>query len=56
MVEVAPPQQQRRARFDMYEILALVAPFFGLIFLGFFSGRVAKLPEEGLAWLNFFII
>ena len=40
----------------MADILALVAPFFGLIFLGFFSGRVAKLPEEGLAWFNFFII
>ncbi len=40
----------------MADILALVAPFFGLIFLGFFSGRVAKLPEDGLAWLNFFII
>lgn len=40
----------------MADILALVAPFFGLIFLGYFSGRLAKLPEEGLAWLNFFII
>jgi malonate transporter len=40
----------------MANILALVAPFFGLIFLGFFSGRVAKLSEDGLAWLNFFII
>jgi malonate transporter len=40
----------------MADILALVAPFFGLIFLGFFSGRVASLPEDGLAWLNFFII
>ena len=40
----------------MIEILALVAPFFGLIFLGFFSGRLAKLPEAGLAWLNFFIV
>ncbi|MBV6657268.1 MAG: AEC family transporter [Devosiaceae bacterium] len=40
----------------MIEILSLVAPFFGLIFLGFFSGRLAKLPEDGLAWLNFFII
>ncbi|GAB5511607.1 MAG: AEC family transporter [Hyphomicrobiales bacterium] len=40
----------------MADIFALVAPFFGLIFLGFFSGRVAKLPEDGLAWLNFFII
>jgi malonate transporter and related proteins len=41
---------------QMLEILALVAPFFGLIFLGYFSGRVAGLPESGLAWLNFFII
>lgn len=40
----------------MAEILALVSPFFGLIFLGFFAGRVAKLPEDGLAWLNFFIV
>jgi malonate transporter len=40
----------------MADILALVAPFFGLIFLGFFSGRVVRLPEDGLAWLNFFII
>ena len=40
----------------MAEIVTLVAPFFGLIFLGYFSGRVAGLPEGGLAWLNFFII
>jgi malonate transporter len=40
----------------MADILALVAPFFGLIFLGYFSGSLAKLPESGLAWLNFFII
>ncbi len=40
----------------MADILALVAPFFGLIFLGYFAGRTAKLPEDGLAWLNVFII
>lgn len=40
----------------MADILSLALPFFGLIFLGFVSGRVGKLPEEGMAWLNFFII
>ncbi|MEM1289667.1 MAG: AEC family transporter, partial [Pseudomonadota bacterium] len=40
----------------MLEILALVAPFFGLIFLGYFSGRVTAIPEQGLGWLNFFIV
>ncbi|MFK7791896.1 MAG: AEC family transporter [Devosiaceae bacterium] len=40
----------------MTEIFALVAPFFGLIFLGYFSGRVSDLPESALGWLNFFII
>nr|WP_210313939.1 AEC family transporter [Xanthobacter tagetidis] len=27
-----------------------------MIFLGYFCGRVVKLPEAGLAWLSFFII
>jgi malonate transporter len=40
----------------MADILSLALPFFGLIFLGFASGRIGKLPEEGMAWLNFFII
>lgn len=40
----------------MVEVLGLALPFFGLILLGFLSGRLAKLPEGGLAWLNFFIL
>jgi len=40
----------------MAQVLALALPFFGLIFLGFFCGRIRKLPEEGLAWMNFFIV
>ncbi len=40
----------------MAEVLSLALPFFGLIFLGFASGRIARLPESGLAWLNFFIL
>lgn len=40
----------------MTDLLGLAFPFFGLIFLGFFCGRLVKLPEAGLAWLSFFII
>lgn len=40
----------------MAEVLSLALPFFGLILLGFASGRLMKLPESGLAWLNFFIL
>ena len=40
----------------MGEVFTLALPFFGLIFLGFLSGKIAKLPETGLAWLNFFVV
>jgi malonate transporter and related proteins len=40
----------------MAAVLALALPFFGLIFLGFLCGRIRKLPEEGLAWMNFFVV
>ncbi len=40
----------------MYQVISLAVPFFGVIFLGFISGRVAKLPSSGLAWLDFFLI
>lgn len=38
------------------EIFGLALPFFGLIFLGYISGRLAGIPEDGLAWLNFLIL
>lgn len=41
---------------DLAAIVNLVAPFFGLILLGFVIGRVKRLPEAGLAWLQFFLI
>lgn len=40
----------------MSDILQMALPFFGLIILGFVSGRVHPLPERELGWLNFFII
>jgi predicted permease len=40
----------------MTDVLGLALPIFGLILLGFASGRAVKLPESGLAWLNFFIL
>ena len=40
----------------MAEVLALALPFFGVIFLGLGCGRLARIPESGLAWLSFFIV
>lgn len=40
----------------MYDVLSLALPFFGLIFLGFVAGKLWKKDEEGLAWLNIFVI
>lgn len=40
----------------MTEILGLVLPFFGVIFLGYVVARIRKLPLDALGWMNFFII
>ena len=40
----------------MLDVIELVVPLFALILLGFVSGKVARLPIEGLAWMNFYII
>ncbi|MFU0503724.1 AEC family transporter [Pseudaminobacter sp. NGMCC 1.201702] len=40
----------------MSEIVGLVLPFFGLIFLGFFVARITRQPLEALGWMNTFII
>jgi predicted permease len=40
----------------MVDILNLALPYFGLIFIGFACGRVKGLPEQGLAWMNFFLL
>jgi malonate transporter len=33
----------------MIDVLNLALPYFGLIFLGYFFGKLKKLPEIGLA-------
>jgi malonate transporter and related proteins len=40
----------------MLEILNLALPYFGLIFIGFACGKAKRLPEQGLAWMNFFLL
>jgi predicted permease len=41
---------------DLVGLFNLVVPFFGLIGLGFFCGKVVGRPEAGLAWMQFFLI
>lgn len=40
----------------MLDVVGLVLPFFGLIFLGVVAARLTNLPAEGLSWLNFFVV
>lgn len=41
---------------ELANLFNLVAPFFGLIVLGFLAGRFKRLPVEGMAWMQFFLI
>lgn len=40
----------------MIDVLNLALPYFGLIFIGFASGKLKRLPEYGLAWMSFFVL
>ena len=40
----------------MIDVLNLALPYFGLIFLGYACGKIKRLPDTGLAWMNFFIV
>jgi malonate transporter len=40
----------------MIDILNLAVPYFGLIFIGYACGGAKGLPEQGLAWMNFFLL
>ena len=41
---------------DLVGLFDILAPFFGLIALGFFCAKVVRRPEGGLAWMQFFLI
>ena len=41
---------------DLIGLFNLLAPFFGLIGLGFFCGKLVRQPAAGLAWMQFFLI
>lgn len=40
----------------MLQVVTLVLPLFGLIVLGYLAGRWRRIPTDGLAWMNFFIV
>jgi len=40
----------------MSDIIGLVLPFFGMIFLGFVVARITRQPIEALGWMNTFVI
>jgi malonate transporter len=40
----------------MAEIVGLVLPFFGMIFIGAIAARLSRQPLEALGWMNTFII
>lgn len=40
----------------MLAVFGLVFPLFALVFLGFGAGKIFKVPIDGLAWMNIFII
>jgi predicted permease len=40
----------------MSDVVGLVLPFFGLIFLGFFVARITRQPIGALGWMNTFIV
>ena len=37
-------------------LLNLALRYFGLIFVGFACGKAKGLPEQGLAWMNLFLL
>jgi len=40
----------------MIEVIGLVAPLFAIIILGYICARLVRIPLDGLAWLNLFVI
>ena len=40
----------------MSDVIGLVLPFFGMIFVGFLVARLTRQPLEALGWMNIFIV
>ncbi len=40
----------------MLDVLNRALPYFGLIFIGFACGKAKAIPEDGMAWMNFFLL
>ena len=40
----------------MSDVIGLVLPFFGMIFIGFLVARITRQPLEALGWMNIFIV
>ena len=40
----------------MTDVVGLVLPFFGLIFIGFLVARITRQPIEALGWMTTFVI
>jgi malonate transporter len=40
----------------MIDVFNLALPYFRLIFIGFARGKLKKIPDTALAWMNFFIV
>lgn len=40
----------------MLQVAGLALPFFGLIFIGFFAGKIWRRDESEMGWLNIFVI
>jgi predicted permease len=40
----------------MSDVIGLVLPFFGVIFVGFLVARITRQPLEALGWMNIFIV
>ncbi len=53
-----PPLRWRKIKKfrQMIDVLNLALPYFGLIFIGFACGKFKRLPDSGMAWMNFFLL
>lgn len=40
----------------MLDVINLALPFFGLVLVGFIAGKIKRIPDTGMAWMNFFIV